>query len=186
MTAHQKIACIALAGSLGLVGHTTPAAAQAPERLTVAGINNFWRVNKDVSTGGTITAREMAVPELKKRGIKTVINLAGGPEADAEGVAVKAAGLQYYVFAINSTTLDPAPMDPFLKAAADPGIYPVFIHSGNGHRAAMAWMVKRVLLDGWTVERAGIEAASSGLVNDNEMTPRWWKFAQDYITSHKK
>jgi hypothetical protein len=50
----------------------------------------------------------------------------------------------------------------------------------------MAWMIKRVLLDGWTIERAGIEAAASGLVNDNEMAPRWWKFAQDYITSHKK
>jgi len=186
MTAYEKIACIALACLLPLVGYATPSAAQAPERLTVAGINNFWRVNKDVSTGGTITTREMAMPELKKRGIKTVINLAGGPEADAEGAAAKASGLQYFVFAINSTTLDPAPMDPFLKAAADPSIYPVFIHSGNGHRAAMAWMVKRVLLDGWTVERAGIEAAASGLVNDNPMTPTWWKFAQDYINSRKK
>ena len=186
----RRLACAVLAGSLGLVGHATPsvaqAATQAPERLTVAGVNNFWRINKDVSTGGTITSRELAIPELKKRGIKTVINLAGGAEAEAEGAAARAAGLRYFVFAIDPMTLDPAPIDPFLKAAADPTIYPVFIHSGAGHRAAMAWMIKRVLLDGWTIERAGIEAAASGLVNDNEMAPRWWKFAQDYITSHKK
>jgi len=55
--------------------------------------------------------------------------------------------------------LDPAPIDPFLKAVADRSIYPVFIHSGAGHRAAMALMLKRVLVDNWTIEKARIEAA---------------------------
>ncbi len=90
------------------------------------------------------------------------------------------------VFAINPMTLDPAPIEPFLKAASDPTNFPVFIHSGNGHRAGMALMIKRVLVDGWTIEKAGIEAAASGLIDDNAMAPVWWKFAQDYIMSHKK
>ena len=50
----------------------------------------------------------------------------------------------------------------------------------------MALMIKRVIVDGWTVEKAGIEAAASGLIDDNAMAPVWWKFAYDYITSHKK
>ena len=166
------------------VAATVPA--QAIERLTVPGINNFWRVDDTVSTGGTITSREMAVPELKRRGIRTVINLAGGADADAERTAVEQAGMKYFVFAINPMTLDPAPIDPFLKAASDRANYPLFIHSGAGHRAAMAWMIKRVMVDGWTIERAGIEAASDGLVLDNDMAPVWWKFARDYFRTHGK
>jgi protein tyrosine phosphatase (PTP) superfamily phosphohydrolase (DUF442 family) len=160
--------------------------AQTSKRLTIPGINNFWVVNKTVSTGGTITSREMAMPALKQRGIKTVIDLAGGAQSDAERAAAEAAGMKYLVFAINPMTLDPAPIEPFLKAANDPANFPIFIHSGAGHRAAMALMIKRVLVDGWTVEKAGIEAAASGLVDDNAMASVWWKFAYDYISSHKK
>ena len=160
--------------------------AQNSKRETVPGINNFWFVDQAVSTGGSITSRDMAMPALKKRGIKTVIDLAGGAESAAERTAAEAAGMKYLVFPINPMTLDPAPIEPFLKAASDPANFPVFIHSGAGHRAAMALMIKRVLVDGWTVEKAGIEAAASGLIDDNQMAPVWWKFAQDYIMTHKK
>ena len=167
-------------------GLPTLSLAQTSKRLTVSGIKNFWFVDKTVSTGGSITSREMAMPGLKKRGIKTVIDLAGGAQSDAERAATEAAGMKYLVFPINPTTLDPAPIGPFLKAASDPANFPVFLHSGNGHRAGMALMIKRVLVDGWTIEKAGIEAAASGLIDDNPTAPVWWKFAQDYIMSHKK
>src|SRR5215471_5199795 len=169
-----------------LAGLPALSSAQNSKRLAVPGINNFWFVDKTVSTGGSITARDMAMPALKKRGIKTVIDLAGGAESGAERAAAEAAGMKYLVFAINPMTLDPAPIEPFLKAANDPANFPIFIHSGAGHRAAMALMIKRVLVDGWTVEKAGIEAAASGLVDDNAMASVWWKFAYDYISSHKK
>jgi protein tyrosine phosphatase (PTP) superfamily phosphohydrolase (DUF442 family) len=160
--------------------------AQDSKRLTMPGINNFWVVDNTVSTGGTITSREMAMPALKKRGITTVIDLAGGDQSDAERQAAEAAGMKYLVFPINPMTLDPSPIEPFLRAASDPANFPIFIHSGAGHRAAMALMIKRVLVDGWTIERAGIEAAASGLVNDNAMASVWWKFAYDYISIRKK
>jgi protein tyrosine phosphatase (PTP) superfamily phosphohydrolase (DUF442 family) len=113
-----------------------------------------------------------------------VINLAGGPEAEAERAAVEQAGLKYFLFAITPT--DTTPIEPFLKAANDRANYPLFIHSGAGHRAAMAWMIKRVMVDGWTMEKAGIEAASDGLVLDNDMAPVWWKYARDYFNAHGK
>jgi protein tyrosine phosphatase (PTP) superfamily phosphohydrolase (DUF442 family) len=182
----QKRAFAVAAAAVVALTLAGPAAAQGIQRLTVAGINNFWRVDANTSTGGSITSTAMAVPELKKRGIRTVINLAGGADEPAERAAVEKGGLKYLLFAINSQTLDPAPVDQFLTAARDAAIYPVFIHSGNGHRAAMVWMIKRVVADGWSVERAGIEAASDGLINDNPMTPVWWKFAQDYLTAHAK
>src|SRR5437667_4110045 len=171
---------------LVIAGLPTVSLAQIRKRLTVPGINNFWFVDKTVSTGGSITSREMAMPALKKRGIKTVIDLAGGARSDAERAATEAAGMKYLVFPINPTTLDPAPIGPFLKAASDPANFPVFIHSGNGHRAGMALMIKRVLVDGWTIEKAGIEAAASGLIEEHLTAPAWCKLAQDYIMSHKK
>jgi len=169
-----------------LAGLPALLSAQNSKRVTVPGINNFWFVDEKVSTGGSITSRDLAMPALKKRGIKTVIDLAGGAESGAERAATEAAGMKYLVFAINPMTLDPAPIEPFLKAASDPANFPVFIHSGNGHRAGMALMIKRVLVDGWTIEKAGIEAASDGLVLDNDMAPVWWKFARDYFRTHGK
>src|SRR6266704_21559 len=87
--------------------------AQNSKRLTVAGINNFWFVDKTVSTGGSITSRDIAMPALKKRGIKTVIDLAGGAQSAAERAATEAAGMKYLVFAISPT--DQTPIEPFLK-----------------------------------------------------------------------
>ena len=165
--------------------HATVAAA-APERVVVAGINNFWRVDNAVSTGGTITSREMAVPVLKRRGIRTVINLAGGADADAERTAVEAAGMKYLLYPIDPMALDRAPVEDILKALNDRSNFPIFIHSGAGHRAAAALMIKRVMIDGWDIEKAGIEAASAGMVLNNDMAPVWWKFIRDYLKAHGK
>src|SRR2546427_9406964 len=160
-----------------LAGLPALSSAQNSKRLMVPGINTFWLVDETVSRGASITSRDLAMRALKNRGIKTVIALAGGAESAAERAATEAAGMKYLVFAINPMTLDPAPIEPFLKAASDAANFPVFIHSGAGHRAAMALMIKRVLVDRWTIEKAGIEAAASGLVDDNAMASVWWKFA---------
>jgi protein tyrosine phosphatase (PTP) superfamily phosphohydrolase (DUF442 family) len=160
--------------------------AQTPQRLRIAGINNFWRVDDTISTGGTITSREMAIPELTRRGIRSVVNLAGGAEAEAERVAVEAAGMKYFLFPIDPMALDRAPIDPLLKAMNDRANFPVFVHSGAGHRAAAALMLKRVLVDGWDLEKAGIEAASAGMVLDNDMAPVWWKFIRDTLKARGK
>jgi protein tyrosine phosphatase (PTP) superfamily phosphohydrolase (DUF442 family) len=170
--------------ALFFVASSSPA--QGIQKVAIPGINNFWRVNADVSTGGTITSREMAVPMLKQRGIRTVINLAGGADADAERKAVEAAGMKYLLYPIDPMALDRAPVDDILKALNDRANFPIFIHSGAGHRAAAALMIKRVMVDGWDVERAGIEAASAGMVLSNDMAPVWWKFIRDYLNAHGK
>ena len=96
--------------AIALVSAAGSASAQGIQKVAVPGINNFWRVNGDVSTGGTIMSREMAVPVLKKRGIRTVINLAGGADAEAERQAVEAAGMKYLLYPIDPMALDRAPV----------------------------------------------------------------------------
>jgi protein tyrosine phosphatase (PTP) superfamily phosphohydrolase (DUF442 family) len=171
---------------LALTWAPSASSAQGIQRQVVPGINNFWHVDDTISTGGTITSREMAVPELKRRGIRTVINLAGGAEAEAERTAVEAASMKYFLFPIDPMALDRAPVDPLLKAMNDRANFPIFVHSGAGHRAAAALMLKRVLVDGWTIEKAGIETASAGMVLDNDMAPVWWKFVRDTLKARGK
>ena len=47
-----------------LAGLPVLSLAQNSKRLTVPGINNFWFVDKTVSTGGSITSRENTVRQL--------------------------------------------------------------------------------------------------------------------------
>lgn len=165
--------------------HASIAAAE-PQRVAVAGINNFWRVDDTVSTGGTLTSRETAIPALKQRGIRTVINLAGGADAEVERKAVEAAGMNYLLYPVDPMALDKAPVDDILKALTDRANAPMFIHSGAGHRSAAVLMIKRVMIDGWDIEKAGIEAAAAGMVLSNDMAPVWWKFIRDYFNAHGK
>lgn len=168
------------AATLCLLTLATQAFAQSE---TFPGINKYWKVDANHSTGGTLTNPDLAAAELKKRGFKAVINTAGGPAAAAERAALEKVGIKYLEFVINPETLDPAPVGPAIKAAADPANQPILIHSGNGHRAGALLLIKRAVVDGWTVEKAGVEAAGAGLINDNTMASRLYRFAYDYITA---
>ena len=81
---------------------------------------------------------------------------------------------------MNRATPDPAVADKFLQAIGDSGNNPAFVHCGSGNRAAAMWMIKRMVVDGWDVERAGTEAAALGLTNENLK-----KFAVDYAAKKK-
>ena len=56
-------------------------------------------------------------------------------------------------------------VDNFLKAVTDKANQPAFIHCASANRAAALWMVKRIAVDKWDVERASTEAAGLGLTN---------------------
>jgi protein tyrosine phosphatase (PTP) superfamily phosphohydrolase (DUF442 family) len=176
------------------IGGGAGVATQAPRirirREDFPGLANYFPIDGTASNGGQFQSRELAITELVKRGFKGVIDVAGGPGAEAEGAAVRAAGMKYFLLTIelNGTPgqYDPAKVEPVLKALTDPANQPVYLHSGNGHRTAMLWMIKRVAVDGWSVEQAGAEATAIGLVNDNPAVPTLWKFAQDYISAHPR
>jgi len=82
--------------------------------------------------------------------------------------------------------VDATKIEAVIKAITDSTSQPVFLHSTNGRSSAMLWMIKRVVNDGWTIEQAGAEAATIGLVNDDPSVPALWKFAQDYIAARVK
>ena len=147
------------------------------------GIVNFSRVDAVVACGGaTDTA---ALDGLAKDGFKSVINLRQATEnnANIEQNAAKAKelGLKYIHIPFNAQQPDPKVVDQFLAAIADKSNQPAYVHCGSASRVGTVWLVKRVLQDGWTVEKATEEAKAIGLRGEPLE-----KFALDYIASHKK
>jgi len=161
------------------------AAVQDPQvtRPAVPGITNFAKLESTIACGGATTLD--GIEELKKLGYKSIINLREATETGANvevsALAAKNAGIKYVHIPMNRNTPDPAVADQFLKAIVDPQAQPVFVHCGSGNRAAAMWMIKRMVVDGWDAERAGIEAAALGLTN-----PAFKQFAIDYASARKK
>src|SRR5687768_4525421 len=156
-----------LFGLITLAVVASPAAAQQVTKESREGIKNFSRLETTVACAGAITSD--AMPEIKKMGFASVINLreAQEPGADIEKhrAAAEAAGLRYYHIPLNSAKPDPKIADQFVKVISSKEAEPAFIHCASANRAAAMWMIKRIVVDRWEVEKAEAEAAAMGLTN---------------------
>ena len=107
-----------------------PAAAQQVVREEVAGIRNLARIESTVACAGAITPK--AVAEIKKMGYGAIINLRlateTGADIDGHTAAAKAADIRYIHIPFSASAPEPAAVDAFLKAMAEPGVTPAFIH----------------------------------------------------------
>jgi len=177
--------------SLAVLATSLGAASQTASRETVAGIVNFTPIDKNVTVGGALSPE--AVPELKRRGFKAVINLRKASEAnanvEAEGEAVRAAGLKYInlPFAVTDPYEVAAPqVDLFLKTLADRSNWPVFIHSAQSHRPTGLLVIKRVLEDGWSVEKAYAADDAQVLADGSAGAKGIHDFVAVYLKAHGK
>ncbi len=159
----------------------TPLMAQQKEAR--AGITNFSRVDAVVACGGATEAAALA--GLKQDGFASVINLRvasePGANVDASRAEAERAGLKYHHLPFSPSAPDTKIVEQFLATVADKSNQPVYIHCGSANRVGAVWLVKRVLQDGWDVDKATTEAKAIGLTN-----PALEKFAVDYITAHQK
>ncbi len=148
-----------------------------------AGIVNFTKVDAVVACGGA--TETTALEGLSKDGFKSVINLRLASENNANielnAARAKELGLKYVHIPFNGQQPDPKVVDQFLAAIADKSNQPAYVHCGSASRVGAVWLVKRVLQDGWTVEKATEEARFIGLRSEPLE-----KFALDYIAKHKK
>lgn len=175
------LSVVALVAALCIA--VAPAGAQEVTKETLAGVTNFNRLETTVACAGATKAE--AVPELKKMGFASIINLRQATEAGAdlegEAAAAKAADIRYYHIPFNGQAPDPAVADKFLDAITAKGSEPAFIHCAGGGRAATMWFLKRLTIDHWDVERATKEATALGMTN-----PVHKQFALDYAQTHKR
>ena len=160
-----------------------PADAQEVTKPTVPGASNFAKLETTVACGGATTPE--AVPEIKKMGFKSIINLRlpneNGANIDAEAAAAKTAGINFFSIPFSGQQPDPAVADKVLDTITAPGNEPAYIHCAAGNRAGAMWMIKRLSVDHWDSERAYTEAAALGLTS-----PALKQFAIDYAETHKR
>ena len=148
-----------------------------------AGIVNFTKVDAVVACGGA--TETTALEGLAKDGFKSVINLRLASEANANielnTARAKDLGLKYVHIPFNGQQPDPKVIDQFLETIANKSNQPAYVHCGSASRVGAVWLVKRVLQDGWTIEKATEEAKFIGLRSEPLE-----KFALDYIAKNKK
>ena len=153
------------------------------QKMEREGIRNFSRVDATVACGGAVD--QAAYPALKRDGFVSVINLRlateEGANIDEARTAATRAGLKYVHLPFNAAAPDTKVVDAFLAAVADKSNQPVLIHCGSANRVGGMWMIKRVLQDGWALERAREEAQAIGLTN-----PQLAAFATEYINAHRR
>src|SRR6187399_810360 len=105
-----------LASAALVIGVAVAAQTQVTKE-NVAGISNFARLETTVACAGAVKLE--AVPEIKKMGFASIINLREpseqGAEVEAEGAAAKAAGLRYENIPFNVASPAPDLVDRFLK-----------------------------------------------------------------------
>jgi protein tyrosine phosphatase (PTP) superfamily phosphohydrolase (DUF442 family) len=175
---------------LGSGAPTATAVTPRIRREDFPGLANYFPIDGTASSGGPIQSRDWVVSELWRRGFKTFIDVAPGRDGEAVAAAARGVGMKYLAMPIArdsaGSQLDATKIEGAIRAISDRANQPLFIHSVDGRSAAMLWMIKRVVNDGWTVEQAGAEASTIGLVNDDPSVPALWKFAQDYIVTHVK
>jgi len=144
-------------------------------------IKNFLRINKEFCTGGQPDPGHLS--KLKAEGVKTIINLRTPREHQAaeEEALAKELGLRYFNIPVVSNDPKDEQVAEFLKITDDPENRPAFIHCATARRVGAFWMIRRVLRDGWSIEKAEEEATKIGLRESRPLS----EFARRYIERHK-
>ena len=145
----------------------------------VESIVKFHRIDDRVAIGGQPTPEQIAV--LADGGFQAVVNLREESEENDgfHARAARQAGLQFFRVPVSPQSPSDAAVEKFLLVMDDETIYPVYIYCASGNRAAALWMIRRVLRDGWTLEKAEAEAVAAGLTREALLD-----FARGYVARH--
>lgn len=180
------LAALAVAGGAAAQA-PAPAPASSPshaEKAGVSDVRNFTTVDATLACGGALGPE--AIDSLRRAGFKSIVNLRDASEPGAnvpdERAAAEKAGLKYIHLPFSNAKPEAARVDEFLKAFGDRSNLPMMLHCASGGRASVFWAIKRVLVDGWTVEKAFGEMPD--LVKNVSEPVR--AFALEYIKSHGK
>lgn len=126
--------------------------------VTVPGVENAYQVTADLYRSAQ--PPDKAFAELKKFGVRTVVNLRS-EHSDRE--TVLASGLNYVAIPSQASNVDEYAILLFLRTVSDParGPYLVYCHHG-ADRTGLMIAVFRVVVQGWTKEEAVREMRLGG------------------------
>lgn len=168
---------------LSMVSLVPAGHAQEVTKENVPGVTNLARLQTTVACSGAIKVE--AVPEIKKMGFVSIINLREsnepGANVEAEEAAAKEAGLHYFHIPFNGAMPSTAAVDTFIEAITGKDTEPAFIHCAGGNRAATMWFIKRLVVDHWDEDRAWKEASALGMTSQALR-----EFGVHYAETHKR
>jgi protein tyrosine phosphatase (PTP) superfamily phosphohydrolase (DUF442 family) len=147
---------------LGFTNNTratdAPASQRWAEPMEAPGLPNLYKVSDNLYRGARPTAD--GIQELRKLGIKTVVNL---EESNGEQTSVTDAGLAYEHIPMTAFSVKDDEMVHFLRTIGDPNCGPLFVHCRRGaDRTGLMCAIYRIALQGWTKDDAIAEMTRGG------------------------
>jgi uncharacterized protein (TIGR01244 family) len=128
------------------------------EPMQAQGLANLYKVSNDLYRGARPTAGGFA--ELKKLGIKTVINL---EESNGDQAKLAELGLAYEHIPMTAFSVKDDEVVHFLRIAGTTGHAPIFVHCKRGaDRTGLMCALYRVAYQGWTKDEAIAEMTQGG------------------------
>jgi len=143
----------------------------ATPRDDIKGLPNFAKVS-DVLYRGAQPAKE-GLAELKKMGIKTIINLRSFHSDKDE---LKGLGLQYLNIECDAADIKEENAVIFLKVVTNSSNQPVFVHCQHGSdRTGLMVAIYRIYIQGWNKEDAIKESDNFGMHKIYKNIPEYIK-----------
>ena len=147
----------------------------------LSSLRNFLWVEAEFCTGGQPSLEHLS--QLASQGVRGVLNLREPHEhnwAD-EQAKTQALGLKYFSIPVAPRNPKDVQVDQFLRLTDNTDLRPLFIHCTAAVRVGAFWMIRRVLKEGWSIEKAEEEAARIGLRLGSDLH----KFSLNYIKTNK-
>lgn len=159
---------VILLSNMGLVtspslAHGSPLAPAIQQPDLGGLVPNFAVVSPQLWRGGV--PKQGGVDELKRAGVKTIINLMqDGQAVENERESARKLGMNFIHIPMNHFKMaKKAQVDRFLSTVRDPQNQPVFVHCNQGQdRAGTMVAIYRVTDEGWTATKAYDEMLSFG------------------------
>ena len=159
---------VAVLGAGAQPAHYQPATQRPPDwarQIIVPGITNFYQVTTNLYRGAQPTVEGMR--QLKKIGIKTVINLRAFHTDDE---VVTGTGLKSVRFEMSPLRAQEDEVVKFLKVVTDTNNLPAFVHCQRGaDRTGTMCAMYRIVVCGWTKKQALDEMEKGGF----HFSPVW-------------
>jgi protein tyrosine/serine phosphatase len=128
------------------------------ERIVLPGLPNLHKVSDDLYRGAQPTAE--GIRQLKKLGIKTVINLRS---LHSDRNEMKGAGLTYEHIRMTTWNVEDGDVIRFLGIVTDSSRTPAFVHCQQGaDRTGTMCAIYRIVVEGWSKDEAIEEMTKGG------------------------
>jgi tyrosine-protein phosphatase SIW14 len=133
-----------------VTGSVSAAVANAP----AVRIDNFGRVDAALYRGAQPEGRDY--DDLKKLGVKTIVNLTSDDADPNEKASAESAGMAYVRIPMTTHAVPTsAQLAQFLSIVNDPASQPVYVHCvGGRHRTGVMTAAYRMTHEGWSGEQA--------------------------------